>query len=148
MVKKLLIILSIIAIVFSSVLLIFYFRHKELIDYIDKGSKSEHRIFISPNKINKLTLYVFIKGDLSHYDSFIYIVEGEYEKTALPENRNFIKFPKGAAVSVMWENDNLCKVISDNEPVINNLKPQKFAVELIVDKEKIRLLSEEGKVYR
>lgn len=148
MVKKLMIIISIIVIVFSSVLLIFYFKYKELIDYIDKGCKSEYKILFSPSKINKVTLYVYNKGDLAHYESFIYIVEGEYEEKALPEDRGFIKFPNDTGVSVIWESDNLCKVISDNEPAIYNIAPQEFEVELIVDKEKIELLTKEGLIYR
>jgi hypothetical protein len=95
-----------------------------------------------------LTLFVSNKGDLLDYDSFIYIIKGEYVKNSVPKGNHLLKFPNDTGVYLNCDNDELCTIVSDKKPELNNLVSKEFKVNLIVDKGRIRELTKEEKVYR
>jgi hypothetical protein len=121
-----------------------YYKCHHQIDLFLNGERIEKKEYF--NYKHKVTLLLHTVGAY-HYKTFIYILEGTYNRNVIPVKGNYIRFPNGAGIFLEWSNDSELKIISDSEPVINTLSPLNFRVNLIINRKKLKQLIKSGKPF-
>ena len=114
------------------------------IKLISDGERYEYKVYKSPQGKNSLTLLLHTDGAGFNYQSFIYILPGEYKQKKKPANERYIKFPDGTGVAIDWKSEKLVWILCDSEPTANSLETKGFVVKIKIDRSYFDSLVEKG----
>ena len=130
--------------IFLFISLVCFFLFWRDIKMISDGERYEYKVYKSPQGKKSLTLLLHTDGAGFNYQSFIYILPGEYKQKKKPANERYIKFPDGTGVAIDWKSEKSVWILSDSEPVVNSLEAKGFVVKIKVDRSYFDSLVEKG----
>ncbi|MDD2335261.1 MAG: hypothetical protein PHD01_01645 [Geobacteraceae bacterium] len=137
------VIIKYLSLCFLMIFILFLLRYKQDIKLIFYGERFDFKVYNSPSKRKTITLVLHTEGWVS-YESHIYILPGIYHSEMVPHDTELIKFPNGAGVLVKWIGERKLDIISSKQPEINKLTQKDYKIDLIVDRQYIDKVQQEG----